>query len=318
MTEQLIREGLLGVGLPLVVAGAILALAWRVWRARAGSPAAHSSAWAGALAFGAAMIASHIALNGGVNQKWERVVYLLIAAGVIGMAAAAARWTLTQRAKHAATTTSESVCAGARPGDWLAWVIAAMLTGAAAHFVMAGIFQDGDPTWMRIAAAGAPVAFALIMQPLAQRRPGATLPAALTLACFGQAGVLVLSGNQTFALIPASLAAASMAAVLVGGAVALRGGSVSIGSGAMPLASVALTIPPVLGLLWVTGLPIAFAWAAGLVAFAPAMLWIGEVGSIARRGALTRFLIRLALVALPIAAGLLLAKANAETDVYFG
>lgn len=318
MTEQLIREGLLGVGLPLVVAGAILALAWRVWRAR--SESRSSPGWAGALSLGAAMIASHVALHGSVNQKWERVVYLLGAAMAIG-AATAAVWRLISRARAKSRSGADLTEPdhGSLGGlQWLAWVVADLLTGAAAHLVMTDLFQPGDPAWMRYAVVTGPIAFALLMQPLAERRPGMTLPGAMVMACFAQAGVLVLSGNQTFALIPASLGAASLATVLVSAVVALRGGSVAIGAAAAPLAGVALTIPPVLGLLWVTGLPIAFAWAAGLAALAPVMLWIGEARPIAQRGPTTRLLIRLALVAIPIAAALLLAKANAETDVYFG
>lgn len=318
MTEQLIREGLLGVGLPLVMAGAILALGWRVWRARGESRS--SPGWAGALSLGAAMIASHVALHGSVNQKWERVVYLLGAAMTIGAATAAIRWLISRvGAKSPSDADLTEPDHGALGGlQWLAWVVAAMLTGVAAHLVMTGLFQPGDPAWMRYAVVTGPIAFTLLMQPLAERRPGLTLPGAMVMACFAQAGVLVLSGNQTFALMPASLGTASLAAVLVSAVVTLRGGSVSIGAPAVPLAGVALTIPPVLGLLWVTGLPIAFAWAAGLTAMAPVMLWIGEARPIAQRGPAVRLLIRLTLVAVPIVLGLLLAKANAETDVYFG
>lgn len=307
MTDQLIREGLLGVGLPLITAGVILALAWRTWR---GSRDAAMPGWAGVIAPGAAMVASHFALHGGVNQKWERIIHLILAAVAIGVLAVAAR----RRLRHGATRSEHPDRPAPGTRDWLVWIAAAFLTGAAAHFVMSGIFQEGDPTWMPVAIVAAPVMSALIMQPLADRHTGAALPGALALACFAQSVVLVLSGNQTFALIPASLGAASMAAALP----AFLSRHATIGAGAMPLAAVTLTAPPVLGLLWVTGLPLAFAWAAGLVAFAPIMLWIGELGPIARRGAVVRLLIRLTLVAIPLGVGLLLARANAETDVYFG
>jgi len=221
------------------------------------------------------------------QEKWQRFIYLLAAVVVLAM------------------------LAGSINRSWAFTLAAVLASGlAAAGWIWWELYLD-EPFWIRMIPAAALLILVLGLEPLAQReRDGraALFPAALAIAAGAMAAILVLSGNQFFAIY-----CASAAAVLAVGAVASAfSPSFTLSGGTLVPIALILTTMPHLAWLYVAGLPRAFIAAFILAAGAPLMLW-PIVLLTTKLPAWARFL--LGLVAVAIAAGLALAIAISNSDL---
>lgn len=169
----------------MALCAAVLAVAWRPWRAESADGAGR---WAGALGFGAAFLAAAYATGACGRfppvESWQWIVYLAAAAAIIG-AAEANGW-----------------LRGAR------WPVLAVFAGGAVLLV--GSWVPAYRAWQ--AGALAIVAALLAVLEAMHDRRGASIPFALCLAFTGASVILLLAENLKLALLAGAIAASLGAA----------------------------------------------------------------------------------------------------------
>lgn len=135
---------------------------------------------------------------------------------------------------------------------------------------------------------------------LAQRRPGPSLPLTLWLIFGGLSMVILYSPSANFSLMAASLSAAMGASFII----ALLNPRLNLSHGAMHVLATLLAGLLVVGLIYNQVAPIV---SFGLIALAPAMLWIGEAPAVTRLRPWQAVMTRVALAAIPVFIAVLLA-----------
>lgn len=315
MIEQVVQ----GVMVPAVLATLVLVLGWRPWRRTRDGEVGASSAdgvglWAPAVAFTLAFCLSFMSKNwpawfttpedgnerapvvaatirGSLDalrpsSRTDWIVYLALASGVIGVLAAMIR----------------------RPG-WVGW-----LAGPAIGIAVWLIIKPLDnPTYGLLGVpglCGAAVLAWLLLEPLAARRQGASLPLAFMLVFTGLSIFVFKTGGLSMPLICGAMSAVCAAALVL----AWLRPTVSFARGGTPFLA---SIPP--AILWLQ------AWyyfgEAGWYAFplmlaAYPLLWLGELPVVTNRPAWVGVIVRAVLAAIPAAAAVVLAMNAQPSDPY--
>jgi hypothetical protein len=180
----MIRDVVLNVMLPAVIACAVMTLAWRPWRR--GERAVVRGAWASPVAFGIGYLISFLVVSGGVDTSLERWQWL----GVLALIAAMAGVAIEQFRRPA----------------WLAWVLVT-LVGAAGVW-MIDLPRVDAWSW-RITLGVAIIATYAALSTVAQR-PGRLGPLIVLIMVFSVASVIVFQANfLKLALTAGSLGAMS-------------------------------------------------------------------------------------------------------------
>lgn len=289
MVEQILKS----IALPVVVAAVIFVIGWRPWRRKVPYTGGQ---WSGAPAFAAAFVLSFISEKGIGNlkptSKGEWIVHLAIAAGVIGLLAALVR----------------------KP-KWLPWLAGPLVATASVL-----IFRPlEDPKVALLGLSGlfiTTLAGWLLLEPLAKRRPGASLPLAFMLLFTGISMFFFISGGLSYSILFGAMSGVCGAALVT----AWLNHRFSFHRGA----TAALAALPVAA-LWIRSwyyMPQGdhdvpwFAFVLPLLAFP--LLWLGELPMVTKRPAWVGVIIRALLVAIPLAAAVILAIKAQEADPYSG
>jgi hypothetical protein len=199
--------------MPAILAGAALALAWRVWR-RDGD--GNRGAWGGAAGLALAYAAGHLGLVGAPPfppvEATQWLFWLALLAGLWGA--------MEDRLR---------LLARVRLGGRV--ILAIVLPVALARPLVTYSWGAGKGT-LYVALLGIAVAaLSWIVQRTAERRDGALVPALLLVVATGSAGLLVMSGSALLGQLAGLLAAASGAALVLAfwrPRVSLAGGGVTV------------------------------------------------------------------------------------------
>jgi hypothetical protein len=277
MSQEALKA--LGATWPAVAVAALcMIIAWRPWRCNDGL---WGGSWGSVAALGLGFIASFVAMNGWPGyptpQRWQRLVFIGAAATAAGLVAA-----LMQPRGAWRIGLGLAACASA-----------ARLIDPPPAFANTGI-------WKAALGIGSGVLW-LGLEPLAERRRGASMPLAMCTVFGGVSVILLESRLANFSLLAAAVSSAAGMAMVVAWLnprVSLAHGAVHVGVAL--LASLVLTS-------W-------FYRDAGvgsasfiLVAAAPLALWIGEAPLIARWRPWKTTVLRAAAVGLLVAIGVALA-----------
>lgn len=276
-----------GVVLPAIAAAAILMLGFRPWRRKEHFD---GGLWATGPALAVAFLASYINVHGWgqflPTSKREWIVHLAVATGVLGCGAALIR----------------------KP-KWVPWLAGPLLIAAIALLIK----PIDNPTHALLGVGGlCGVVFILwiTLEPLAIRRPGASLPLAFWVIFAGVAVIAEQTGGITFPLYCGALSATCFAAFVT----SLLNRRFSFQHGATPLlAAIPATI------LWLqawydySGVPVACFL---LPLLAVPLLWLGELPVITRRRPWIGVAARGLLAAIPVAIAIVLAMNTQTSEPY--
>ena len=277
---------------PAVIGGLAWLVSWRLWNRS--EPARHGH-WGGALAFSAGYAAGHWILARPLYPPATALhwlFYLMLAAGVLALFE---RWWTTR--------------------TWIRWPVFAALCGVCLWLELGSMFEF---TWSTSQAFLWPPALVLtativwgLLDRLATKRPGVSLPWVLWLAAAATSGALVLSRSALQGQLAGTLAGISGAAV----ALAFWLPRLSMSTGALTVFMTAYA-----GLLWqghfYSELPLS---CAVLLLAAPVAAWAGETPRVIAWPPWKATLMRLGCVAVPLAVAVGIALAvslNSPTDDY--
>ena len=276
-----------GVVLPAVLAAAILVLGFRPWRIKDRYP---GGLWSGGIALGVAFFASFISQNGWAQlnptSKRDWIVYLALALGIIGLPAA-----LLRKSK------------------WLTWLAGPLLVVVIALFIK----PLDNPTHALLGVpglCGVSLILWFLLEPLAQRRPGTSLPISFLIIFTGVAIIAEQTGGVTFPVICGALSGVCGAAFVI----SLLNPRFSFRAGATPILA---TMPPTI--LWLqgwydySGAPVACFL---LPLMALPLLWLGELPVITRQRPWIGVATRALLVTIPVAFAIFLAMNTQSSDPY--
>ena len=278
---MLVKQLLLGVALPALVAVAVLVATWRPWRERRIGPCA----WAGALGLGAGFVTGYLALFGwpglAPKESWEWMPHIAAAVTVAAMLVGSSRVP--------------------RPVGWAIVVLVA----TAAAWLLVPQWQESRLAWTIALACAATVVWIALFT-LAKRTSVVSLSLVVLIAASAAALVLERAATARFAQLAGVLAASGGGCLVVASLrSAPKMGPGLAGGGAVLLVGLMFTghfnhfsdIPAVCFFL---------------VATAPLMAWMGQLGPIRRRKSWQRLVFEAVAVLVP--AGIALALAFAATD----
>jgi hypothetical protein len=270
-----IRQVLLGVALPATVALVAMLVAWRPWSRRD-----RDGRWGGAVAFTLAFLASFVAEAGWPSlppaERWHRLAFLVLGAGVVGVLVACAR-------RRGVARVAGAALAGAIAG-WLA--------------DLPGV----DTTTWRVGMGVVTATLVLALDPLAKRRRGVALPVSLVVVFATLAMLLMESHNAKLAVVAGALSASAGGVAVL----ALLDDRVTLAGGGVVVAMTALAALGLAGRAYdYADLPVA---CLALPVAAPLVLWVGEARIVDRRPGWLAAALRVAIVLVPcaIAVGLVL------------
>lgn len=271
----LLKQSLLGIVLPALVAFAVLIVAWCPWRRKDSPPVGR---WGGALALSAGYAVGHVALTGWQpfppTEVTHWLLYFALAAMAVGLLDAL--W---------------------REPAWLRWGGRLLLAGAVVWLLLRPIIEY---TWGSAQGAAwivglglALLAFWAGLEALSERLSTASLSLILLIVTAGSSVVLLLSGSALLSQLGGA-AAATLGACLV---VAGRSPTLSLARGAVCVVSVLLAG------LWLNGYFYAEAPLTSvlLVALSPTAAWVGQVERVRRLAPWQANLVRVAVVLVPVA-----------------
>jgi hypothetical protein len=272
--------------LPGCLGGILLLIAWpprgrlqAPWRLAAGG-AAFALAFAASMAQVAGWTTSspaEIWARVLEPERWQRTLYVALAAAAIG-----------------------TIAAWCRRPRWSWWLIGAALAASTA-FLLQPPAAPQHTLVSRPLIAVAVLGSWVLLEPLAQRRPGTTMPLALALVMLGAAGVLMQSRNGSLALLAAALATVATVAAGLGGL------NRNLCLGRSATAVIAAMLPSLLLVgAWYDFGPLPLICFV-LVVAAPAALWIGELEPITRRPPWQTLSLRVGIVTVPVALAVALA-----------
>jgi len=271
-----------------VMAGTVMLIAWWPWGSKRHDTGTFRR-WrlsAGAPACGGAFIISFLIISGwGAVHLRERFQWLLPMAAVataLGLTASALPWRNSQDSKDIVTRH---------------FLDSSNLVGAALAIAATIMLHPpplvAHPMIWKFALGGLVFTSWVNLEWLAQRRSGASLPLALWLIFGGLSMVFLHSALANFSLMAASLSAV-MGAILI---VALLNTQLNLSHGAMYVLAMLLAALLVIGLLYKPRPSVCY----GLIAIAPAMLWLGEISAVNRLKSWHAVIVRMVLVAIPVA-----------------
>ncbi|MHC5024474.1 MAG: hypothetical protein ACYTGG_11295 [Planctomycetota bacterium] len=274
---------------PGLAAGVLALLAWQPWRKRPSRP---GGSWPGAVAVVGSFVASFVVVVGWPRippaSLWHWVIAIVIAGGVVAI--------LPDLLKPLRRLRR----------------LAPIVAGAAA----AGLFvppPSVESPWVWRGVLGLAVAaLGLLLEPLAARRPGASMPLGLCIWVAGASVLVTEAGIATAGLIVAASSAALGSIVIVAW---LRPSLDASGGTTVTVATLAPAALAV-GWLWTRDFTHVTPASFVLVAAAPVGLWLGELTVVTRRRAWVAALLRAVLVAVPIAIAMILATIGAADDPY--
>jgi hypothetical protein len=280
---MLVKQLLLGLALPALVAVAVLVATWQPWRARRIGP----GAWVGALALGAGFVAGYLALFGwpglAPKESWEWLPHIVAA---VTAAAMLVGWSRVPR-----------------PAGWAIVALAA----TAAAWLLVPRWQESRLAWT-IALAVAVLVVWIALFTLAQRTSAVSPALVILIAASAAALVLERAATARFAQL-AGVLAASVGGCLV---VTLLRSAPKLGPGLAGGGAVLLV-----GLMFTghfnhfSDTPPACFF---LVALAPLLAWIGQWAPIRRRRSWQRLVFEAAAVLIPAAIALALAFAATNSN----
>lgn len=278
---------LIGVVLPAVIAAAVLVLGFRPWRRK---DHYQGGLWSGGIALALAFFVSFISQNGWEKlhptSKWDWNVYLALALGVIGLPAALLR-----------------------ESTWFTWLAGPLLVLA----IMLIIKPLDNPTHALLGIpglCGVSLTLWFLLESLARKRPGASLPISFLIIFTGVAIIAELTGGLTFPIICGALSGVCGAAFVI----SLLNPRFSFHAGATPLLA---TMPPMI--LWLqgwydtSGAPVA---CFVLPLLAVPLLWLGELPVITRQRPWIGVMARGLLAAIPVAIAIVLAMNTQSSEPY--
>jgi len=267
--------------IPAVIAAVAWLVSWRLWNRNRLAPHGH---WGGAVALALGYAAGYVTLMSWppfpANTAMQWLTHLALLTGVVALAEA---WW--------------------RSRTWLGWAIWTSLGGLAAWLQFGALV---DNTWsatqstlwiggLALATAG----FCTVLDRLAERRDGASMPLVLWLAVSMASASLLLTGSALLGQLAGSIAGIFGAATVL----AWWAPRISLSCGAMT----------VFGLLYVALLAQGHLYSelpfssAALLYLAPFAAWLGETNLVREMRAPRGVLVRMGLVAIPAAAGVLIA-----------
>lgn len=264
---------LYGILLPALLAGAVWGVAWRAWRRSAppflGGQWAGGIACAGALAFAYFMLLGRPAFPPLLAEDW--LPYVACVAALIGVVENLAIRPLFARAVLWLALIAATVWVLLRnhPADWTS-----------------GQYQ----TWFAcLVASGLVLQF--VVELVAQRRAGASIPLSLWIWLASVAGALAATNSVKYGQLAGVLAAAMGAALVV----AWVKPSISFARSTLTV------LIPVAGGLLLCGYLYSYLPpnSAMILAAAPLTLCLGEFGFVSKRKPWIGVLVRAALVAIP-------------------
>lgn len=246
-----------------------------------------------ALACGAAFLISFRVISGPtaieLREGWQWLGPMAAAATVLGMLAGAL---------------ASSKCRSSNGHVTIGFFEISTLFGAALAIITAVLLHPpgsiAHPMYWKLMLGGLVFASWLNLEWLAQRRPGPSLPLTLWLIFGGLSMVILYSPSANFSLMAASLSAAMGASFII----ALLNPRLNLSHGAMHVLATLLAGLLVVGLIYNQVAPIV---SFGLIALAPAMLWIGEAPAVTRLRPWQAVMTRVALAAIPVFIAVLLA-----------
>ena len=274
-----------GIVFPTVLAAAVFILGFRPWRKKDHYPGGH---WSGGIALALAFIVSFISQNGwGIliptsGRNW--IVYLVFALGVIGLPAALQR-----------------------KSTWSTWMAGPLLVLAISLFIK----PIDDPTHALLGVpglCGVSVTLWFLLESLARKRPGASLPLSFLIIFTGIAIIAALTSGFTFLVACGALGGASGVAFVI----SLLNPRFSFQAGATPLLA---TMPA--AILWLQGW---YDYSGVSVAcfllplLAVPLLWMGELPMITRRRPWIGVAARGLLAAIPVAIAIVLAMNTLSSE----
>ncbi len=249
MQEFIEKQLVWTVAMPLGIAIVCMTLAWRPWqRERRDSVRGW---WGGALAIGLGYLVGHVVINHWPSMPPantdDYLFVLAIAAAAVGLL--------------------ESM----RMPMWLRWCIRAVLAAAVSWFMLSNGFRSSHSAWVIAAWTAGPAAAIFVvwtlLERLAERRTGPSIPLALSLMIAVASFYFFKGGSGKVAQLAGLLAASLGGAALV----TMMAPRVSIARGAL-----AVAVPLYLALILYSwqypkplGTPI-------ILAAAPLALWLAE------------------------------------------
>jgi hypothetical protein len=278
-----IRDVVLNVFLPALIAGVIMAIAWRPWQR--GERAVQRGTWASPLTFGIGYLFSFVVVSGGVDaslERWQWLGVLALAAGVAGLV----------------------LEVGRRPSLRMWLIVAAVATAAVWMIDLPRV-----DAWIWRIGLGFTILVTYGVLDMLVRRPARIGLPIVLMVVFSVASGLVFQANfLKLALTTGSLAAVSgvlMVTTLLNRHAELGRGGVMFIAAVLP--TLLLTgyaydyadIPP-----WVFALPL-----IGLLATS-----VSAVPVVARRPVWLRITVQVALALIPCAVGLAVLFGGAEDD----
>jgi len=273
-------------------AGLVMLIAWWPRAGRRSSAAARTRlGWVAALALGGGFIAGLLVVLGGwpgwpPRERWMWLLPIASAAIAAGI-----------------------VMGFVGRGALVRAIIAVFLSAAIAWMIQP--LPAVEAPWRVRAIAGAGVLLWWIaLEPLAQHRAGALLPAALCIT-FAGLSMIILEARFANLSLATSAAAAALGAITF---VALLQRRLSFAHGGTLVAAALLVSISVVGWMYRARGASVTALHFILIGAAPLMLWLGELPIVRRRAAGQATLIRLALVAGPVAAAIAVAPAIAKSE----
>lgn len=280
---------LFGVLIPAFIAAALFIVGWRIWRRR--NPYEHGH-WAAAAAFTLAFAFSWISEKGAGSlrpvDKAGWVVYLPLTAGLIGLLAA-----LWRRPK------------------WIPWLAGLMLIPAVA-LLTKPIDNPTYALWGLPGLCGAVLVSWMLLEPLAARRPGASLPLAFMVFFTGLSIFAFETDSTSWPIVLGAMSGVCGAALVA----AWLNPALSFQRGATPLLA-ALPAAVLWQRAWYYyGEAPWYTFVLPLTAFG--LLWLGELPIVTRKPAWIGVIIRVLLVAIPVVAAVILAIRVQEADPYSG
>ena len=246
----LVEQILWPVILPGTFATLLLLLAWRPWRTGENAERGDGAAWAFPVAAAVALLVAFASQEWPRSlpfpQRWQSIALVGGLCGVLGLVAA------TIRSRPASLVVSAGGAAAI-----VAWLLD-----------YGGLETGFDRMILAVAAGGA----VLILEPLANRRPGFALPAVLWMAFTGLSVATLHGGFAKLSLIAAGLSAAAGAGVVAG----LLQPRFRLARGGVTVMAPMLVV--MLATAWTyQGRDELGAWPWALLALVPLLAWLGEV-----------------------------------------
>jgi hypothetical protein len=229
-----------GLVLPLVAAGLILGVSWRVWKREGSAPR-----WSAALAMLAGLATSHLALVGYQAPRFDVTHWILL------FAAAGAVWGL--------------IASLLPTPEWLRWVVRVAAAGLASYLLLGPLLAQQLPVSRVIALAGAFFVVWSGLDRLAQRGAGPLFVLVSGLLFAGGSAAVIFSGNATSALAVSGAGGVLAIAFLI----ALRRPEPGALRSLVPALSLALVAQWALGLFYTDAMSV---WTFALLALAPALV----------------------------------------------